>query len=140
MPSSRRLLAREDFWISELRRDPNSSAPVQLLQYLSFLPAIFRGLLQELRRSLRGASFAPPPQSSGLRSSRRCFFRYALLPVLSWGRARNHPRPGSFCSSTEYPIIRRVDRLQVTNRLPAPAFGLKPPLQKPYKKCSSQAR
>src|SRR5260370_32098395 len=26
---------------------------VQSLQYLSFLPAIFRGLLQELRRSLR---------------------------------------------------------------------------------------
>src|SRR5438067_4527755 len=53
-----------------------------------------------------------------------------LLPVLSWGRVRNHPRSGSFCSSTGYPIIRRIDRLQATNRLPAPAFGLKPPLQK----------
>src|SRR5438552_19050030 len=53
-----------------------------------------------------------------------------LLPVLSWGRVPNHPRSGSFCSSTGYPIIRRIDRLQATNRLPAPAFGLKPPLQK----------
>src|SRR5437773_11482207 len=119
---------------------PISSPPVQLLQYLSFLPAIFRGLRQKLRRSLRGASFAPPPQSSGLRSNRHCFFRCVLLPVLSSGRVRNHPRSGSFCSSRGYPIIRRVDRLQVTNRLPTPAFRLTPPLQKPYLKCSSQAR
>src|SRR4029077_11207990 len=117
-----------------------SSPPVQLLQYLSFLPAIFRGLLQKLRLALRGASFAPPPQSSGLRSNRHCLFRCVLLPVLSWGRVRNHPRSGSFCSSRGYPIIRRVDRLQVTNRLPASAFRLKPPLQKLDLKCSSQAR
>ena len=32
---------------------PISSPPVQLLQYLSFLPAIFRGLRQKLRRALR---------------------------------------------------------------------------------------
>src|SRR6266513_169302 len=121
------------------RCDPDFPT-VQLLQYLSFLPAIFRGLRQKLRRSLRGASFAPPPQSSGLRSNRHCFFRCVLLPVLSWGHARNRPHSGSFCSSTEYPTTRRIYRLQVTNRLPAPAFGPKPPLQKPYWKCSSQAR
>jgi hypothetical protein len=34
------------------RCDPDFPT-VQLLQYLSFLPAIFRGLLQKLRRSLR---------------------------------------------------------------------------------------
>ena len=34
------------------RCDPDFPT-VQLLQYLSFLPAIFRGLLQELRRALR---------------------------------------------------------------------------------------
>src|SRR6266576_1294504 len=107
-------------------------SPVQSLQYLLFLPASFRGLLQELRRPLRGVSFAPLPQPSGLRSNRDCSFQFVLLPVRSWDRARNHPLPGSFCSSTRYPIIRRGDRLQVMNRLPAPAFRPKPPLPKPY--------
>src|SRR5437868_7604411 len=107
-------------------------SPVQSLQYLLFLPGVFRGLLQELRRPLRGVSFALLPQLSGLRSNRDCFFQFVLLPVLLWDRAQNHPRSGSFCSATRYPIIRRVDRLQVTNRLLAPAFPPKPPLRKCY--------
>src|SRR5437016_10741691 len=63
-------------------------------------------------------------------SNRDCFPQFELLPVLSWDRARNHRPSGSFGSSTRYPIIRRVDRLQVTNRLPAPAVPPRPPLQK----------
>src|SRR5207249_5643412 len=100
-------------------------SPVQSLQYLLFLPAIFRGLLQELRRPVRRASFAPLPQLSGLRSNRDCLFQFVLLPVLSWDRARNHPPFGSFGSSTPYPIIRRVDRLQVMNRLPRACISSK---------------
>src|SRR5205823_11428155 len=82
--------------ISEVSRHFSVYFSVQSLQYLLFLPAIFRGLLQKLRRPVRRASFAPPPQPSGRRSNRDCFFRCVLLPVLSWDRARSLPPPGSF--------------------------------------------